>query len=97
MDNINNGNASTSNTNNNNTPNNPKIKPEVSNINKLWTTVKELTNTSTKTPPRHIINENMAVTSIRKIASIANQHFINKIKTIRSKFTSRQHNTHSNT
>ena len=54
-------------------------------------------NTVNKLFSRHIINENMAVTSIRKIASIANQHFINKIKTIRSKSTSRQHNTHSNT
>ena len=87
MDNTNNGKANTINTNNNNTPNREKIKPEVSKINNLWTTVKELTNTSTKTPPRHIIHENSIITSIRKIANIANQHFINKIKTIRSKFT----------
>ena len=88
MDNINNSNTRTSNTKNNNIQNNPKIKPEVSNINKLWTTVKELTNTSTKTPPRHIIHENSVITSLRKIANVANQHFINKIKKIRSKFTS---------
>ena len=72
--NNNNGNSNKSNTNNNNTINPEKIKPEVSNINKLWTTVKELTNTSTKTPPRHIIHENMAITSIRKIVNIANRN-----------------------
>merc|ERR1711962_1579825 len=45
-----NNNGDTGNTINNNTNgnNDTKIKPEVSNINKLWTTVKELTNTSTK-------------------------------------------------
>ena len=56
----------TSNINNNNTQDTEKIKPEVNNINKLWTTVKEITNTSTKTPPRHIIHENIVVTSVRK-------------------------------
>ena len=59
--NNNNGNYNTSNNNNNNTINTDKLKPEVNNINKLWTTVKELTNTSTKTAPRNIIYENMAV------------------------------------
>ena len=46
-----------------------------------------MTNTNTKTPPRNIIHETMSITSIRKIANIANKHFINKINNIRSKFT----------
>ena len=66
------------------------IKPEVSNINKLWTTVKDLTNTATKAPPRNIIHNNTIVTSLKKIANIACTHFINKIVTIRSKFTQNQ-------
>ena len=83
----NNSNTSINQNNNNNVPNDTQIKPEVSNINKLWTTVKELTNTSTKAPPRHIIHENSVITSIRKIYNIASAHFINKIKEIRNNFT----------
>ena len=86
----NNGNTSTSQNNNKNEENNTQIKPEVSNINKLWTTVKELTNTSTKQPPRHIIHENNVITSVKKISNIASEHFINKITKIRNKFTSSQ-------
>ena len=70
--------------------NGTKIKPEVSNVNKLWTTVKELTNTATKAPPRSIIHNNTIVTSLKKIANIACAHFINKVVTIRSKFTQHQ-------
>ena len=43
------------------------IKPEVSNVNKLWTTVKDLTNTATKAPPRNIIHNNTIVTPLKKI------------------------------
>merc|ERR1712101_100023 len=77
---------------NNNTikTNGTKIKPEVSKVNKLWTTVKELTNTATKAPPRSIIYNNTVVTSLRKIANIACTHFINKVVTIRSKFSKHQ-------
>merc|ERR1712115_434517 len=64
--------SSNTNAPNNNTinTNGTKIKPEVSNVNKLWTTVKELTNTANKAPPRSIIHNNTVVTSLRKIANI---------------------------
>ena len=81
-----NGNTMENKNNNTNVTNETRIKPEVSNINKLWTTVKELTNTSTKTPPSNIIHENTVITSLRKIANIASTHFINKIIKIRNKF-----------
>ena len=87
-----NNNTDNQDTLNNNTinTNGTKIKPEVSNVNKLWTTVKELTNTATKAPPRSIIHNNTIVTSLKNIANIACTHFINKLVTIRSKFTPHQ-------
>jgi len=75
---------------------NTHIKPEVRNINKLWTTVKELTNNCTKTPPRKIIHENSIITSLRKISNIASNHFINKIIKIRIKFETKHNQSHSN-
>ena len=63
-----NNNTNITNSNNNHIASNTKthLKPEVSNINKLWTTVKELTRTCTKTPPRNIIHENSIITSLKK-------------------------------
>ena len=60
----NNNSNNPNNYNNNNIDNhhNPLIKPEVSNINKLWTAVKEITNTCIKTPPRNIIHNNSVIT-----------------------------------
>ena len=83
----NNGNNINNKNNNIDRTNNTHIKPEVSIINKLWTTVKELTNTSTKAPPRNIIHENSVITSLRKISNIASNHFINKIIKKRNNFT----------
>merc|ERR1711867_344759 len=56
----------------------------------MGTTVKELTNTATKAPPRSIIHNNTIVTALKNIANIACTHFINKLVTIRSKFTPHQ-------
>ncbi len=84
--NNNNNNQETLNNNTINT-NDTSIKPEVSNVNKLWTTVNESTNTFTKAPPRNITHDNTVVTSLRKIANIACRHFTDKIITIRNKFT----------
>merc|ERR1712240_633465 len=85
---INNNSNDHNNCNNNDSKNhhNPLIKPEVSNINKLWTAVKELTNTCKKTPPRNIIHNNSVITSLKHIANIANNHFINKTTKIRNNF-----------
>ena len=53
---------------------------------KLWTTIKDMTDSSNKTPPRHINHNNRPVTSLRKIANIANRHYIDKIDKIRNNF-----------
>ena len=54
--------------------------------NKLWATIKDMTNKSNKTPPRHIDHNNRQVTSLRQIADIANRHYIDKIDKIRRNF-----------
>ena len=63
-----------------------KLKDNVTNDNKLWSTIKDMTNSCNKTPPRHIDHDNRPVTSLRKIADIANRHYIDKIDKIRQNF-----------
>ena len=46
----------------------------MTNDNKLWTTVKDMTDSCNKTPPRHIDHDNRPVISLRQIANIANRH-----------------------
>lgn len=64
-----------------------KIKPELNSTNKLWTTIKEVTNNVSKSPPRNIIHNGQMVTSLRKISNIANKFYIDKINKIRDSFT----------
>ena len=47
--------------------------------NKLWSTIKDMTNSCNKTPPRHIDHDNRPVTSLRKIADIANDIILTKL------------------
>ena len=58
----------------------------MTNNNKLWSTVKDMTNSCNKTPPRHIDHDNRQVTLLRKIADKANRHYIDKIDRIRQNF-----------
>ena len=55
--------------------------------NKLWTTVKEMINNRNKVPPRLINFSSRVVTSLREISTIANEHYISKVKNIREKFS----------
>lgn len=55
----------------------------MTNDNKLWSTIKDMTDSSNKTPPRTIVHDNKLVTSPRQIANIANRHYIDKIDKIR--------------
>ena len=50
------------------------------------TTVKDMTDSYNKTPPRHIDHDNRPMTSLRQIANIANRHYIDKIDKIRKNF-----------
>ena len=63
-----------------------KLKDCMSSNNKLWSTVKDMTNNSNRTPPRHIDHNNRQVTSLRQIADIANRLYIDKIDKIRQNF-----------
>ena len=47
-------------------PTTPIIKPEFQREDKLWNTVKELTNSNRKQPPRVLNHNNSVVTSIKK-------------------------------
>ena len=64
-----------------------KLKDNVTNDNKLWSTIKDMTDSCNKTPPRNIDHDNRQVTSIRQIDDIANRHYIDKIDKIRKDFT----------
>ena len=46
---------------------------------KMWNTVKNLSNKNKQTPPRCTVFENQKVTSLKNIANISNQFFIDKI------------------
>lgn len=63
-----------------------RLKDNLTNDNKLWTTVKDMTDSYNKTPPRNIYHDNKLVTSLRQIANIANRHYIDKIDKIRRDF-----------
>ena len=63
-----------------------KLKDNLTSDSKLWTTIKDMTDSSNKTPPRHINHDNRPVTSLRRIANIANRHYIDKIDKIRNDF-----------
>ena len=54
---------------------------------KLWSTVKDMTNSNNNIPPRSISHNNEYITSLKQIANIANEFYISKIVTIREKFT----------
>ena len=60
-----------------------RLKDNVTNDNKLWSTIKDMTDSCNKTPPRNIDHDNRQVTSIRQIANIADRHYIDKIDKIR--------------
>ena len=45
----------------------------------FWSTVKDMTNSYNKTPPRYIDYDNRPVTLLRKIDDIANRHYIDKL------------------
>ena len=63
------------------------IKGEISQSNKLWATIKDLTGANKKIIPRLISDNNKMVTSLKTIANIANNHFVNKLIKIRESFT----------
>ena len=52
----------------------------------FWSTIKDMTNSYNKTPPRYIDYDNRPVTLLRKIDDIANRHYIDKIDKIRQNF-----------
>ena len=52
----------------------------------MWSTLKKHTNTSKAHTPKHIIHNTALVTSPKRLATIANQHYINKITRIRHSF-----------
>ena len=54
------------------------IKPELNNNRTMWNTVKNLSNSNKKQPPRIIRFANKIITSIREICNIANVHYIKK-------------------
>ena len=54
---------------------------------KMWSTVKNMCNKNKQTPPRMIIHENNKVTSIKTISNIAKKFYIEKVVTLRNKFT----------
>ena len=64
-----------------------KLENTYNNDRQMWAAVKNLTNTNKNQPPRMIINNGDKVTSLKKISSIANEHFINKINKIREGFS----------
>ena len=45
-----------------------------------------MTNSNNRIPPRVLNYKNNIITSIKKIAEIANNHYINKITSIRNNF-----------
>ena len=53
----------------------------------MWQTIKFLTNSHKKGPPRLVTYNYRVITKIKKISSIENDHFTSKIDLIRSKFT----------
>ena len=57
-------------------------------------TIKDMTNSYNKTPPRYIDYDNRPVTLLRKIDDIANRHYIDKIDKIRQNFKKIQTDTH---
>ena len=69
-----------------NDKNDTKLKDCVTNDNKLWSTIKDMTNKCNKIPPRYIDHNNRQVTLLRQIADIANRHYIDKIDKIRQNF-----------
>merc|ERR1711867_17087 len=52
----------------------------------MWGTFKDLSNTNKQIPPRIILHNGNLVTSIKQIVNIANNFFIEKIRTIRESF-----------
>ena len=70
-----------------------RLKDNLTNDNKLWTTVKDMTDSCNKTPPRNIDHDNIPVTTLRQIANIANRNYIDKIDKVRKDFK-RQRLTH---
>ena len=52
----------------------------------MWGTFKDLSNTNKQVPPRIILHDGNLVTSIKQIVNIANNFFIEKIRTIRESF-----------
>ena len=53
---------------------------------KMWNTVKNLSQKNKQTPPRCIVFDNQKVTSLKNIANISNQFFIDKILKLRGQF-----------
>ena len=60
-----------------------KCKDHVTNDNTILSTIKDMTNSYNKTPPRYIDYDNRPVTLLRQIHDIANSHYIDKIDKIR--------------
>merc|ERR1712240_73174 len=50
-----------------------------------WKTLNEINNKSTFTSPRSIIHNDAIITNIQEICNIANEYYINSIKTLREK------------
>ena len=69
-----------------NDKNDTRLKDCMKNDNKLWSTIKDMTNSNNKTPPRHIDHNNRQVTLLRQMADMANRHYIDKIDRIRQNF-----------
>ena len=61
------------------------INKKLDNSGDRWKTLKELNNTKTFTSPRSIINKEEIITNIKEICNIANNHYINSIRTLREK------------
>ena len=53
----------------------------------MWNNVKSLSQKNKQTPPRCIVFDNQKVTSLKNIANISNQFFIDKILKLRGQFT----------
>ena len=52
----------------------------------MWNTVKQITGNNKNKPPRMIVHKNEKVTSLKRIANIANNFYITKIQNLSKKF-----------
>ena len=47
-----------------------RLKDNMTNNDKLWSTIKDMTKSCNKTPPRHIDHDNRQVTSLKKLLTL---------------------------